>query len=72
MCKKYQVPIPVNGYWQKLRFNKPIQREKLPFIANHNDRIELQIRSEGSVINVYASPKAVLTRHILNDPNALN
>jgi len=64
MCKKYQVPIPVNGYWQKLRFNKPIQREKLPFIANDTERIELQLRPEGSVINRDASPEAVLTRHI--------
>jgi hypothetical protein len=29
MCTKYNVPIPKNGYWIKLKFNKPVKPEKL-------------------------------------------
>jgi len=25
MSKKHGIPIPANGYWQKIRFNKPVK-----------------------------------------------
>lgn len=29
-CKKLNIPLPEVGYWQKLQYNKPVIREKLP------------------------------------------
>lgn len=70
MCKKHQVPIPANGYWQKLRFNKPVKREKLPTLDSEDEKIELHLRPEGSDINLDASPETVLARQMQSDPNA--
>jgi hypothetical protein len=29
-CKKLNIPLPEVGYWQKLQYNKPVIRKKLP------------------------------------------
>ncbi|MCW3805724.1 hypothetical protein [Plebeiibacterium marinum] len=29
-CKKLNIPLPEVGYWQKLQYNKPVTRKKLP------------------------------------------
>ncbi|MBY8961792.1 hypothetical protein KJK34_03400 [Flavobacterium sp. D11R37] len=51
MCKKYKVPIPFNGYWQKLKFNKPVRPEKLPAFAMDRDAIELPLRGEDNPLS---------------------
>lgn len=70
LCKKHQVPIPANDYWQKIRFNKPVKRERMPALDNDDLKIELHLRPEGSVINLDASPETVLARQIESAPNA--
>jgi hypothetical protein len=27
ICKKYAIPIPPNGYWQKRKHNKPVLKQ---------------------------------------------
>lgn len=70
MCKKYEVPIPKNGYWIKLKFNKPVRPEKLPPFKMEKDGIEIFPRCEGSIINLDASPETLLVREIKADPDA--
>lgn len=70
MCRKYNVPIPKNGYWMKMKFNKPVKPEKLPPFKMEKDEIEIFLRDEGSTINLDASPERLLVREINVDPNA--
>lgn len=70
MCKKYKVPIPPNGYWQKLKFNKPVKPEKLPAFAMGNDAIELPLRGPENPFNLDASPETLLVRQLKADPDA--
>jgi hypothetical protein len=30
ICKKHNIPLPKNGHWSKLKFNKKVIKEKLP------------------------------------------
>ncbi|AWH86340.1 hypothetical protein HYN59_15035 [Flavobacterium album] len=41
MCRKYNVSIPKNGYWMKMKFNKPVKPEKLPPFKMKKDEIEI-------------------------------
>ncbi len=70
MCKKYNVPIPKNGYWIKLKFNKPVKPEKLPPFQMEKDEIDIFIRDEGSTVNLDESPETLLVREIKADPKA--
>ena len=68
--KKYEVPLPPNGYWLKLKHNKPFKKEILNLDFNGDNEIEFTIREEGSIINIDQSPLTILTKQILSDKNA--
>ena len=70
ICKKYEVPLPPNGYWLKLKHNKPFKKEILNLDFEGNNEIEFTIREEGSIINIDQSPLTILTKQILSDKNA--
>lgn len=70
MCKKYKVPIPFNGYWQKLKYNKPVKPEKLPAFIMEKDAIELPLRGADNPFNADVSPETLLVRQIKGDPKA--
>jgi len=50
ICKNNNIPTPQNGYWSKLKFNKPVVIEKLPAISEEHP-IKLIIRQEDSTIS---------------------
>ena len=70
ICKKYEIPLPPNGYWLKLKHNKPFKKEILNLDFNGDNEIEFTIREEGSIINIDQSPLTILTKQILSDKNA--
>jgi len=70
LCVKYHIPIPKNGYWQKIKYNKPVKPEKLPSYELEPDKIELVLREEGKDANYDQSPLIQLTKQIQNDPKA--
>lgn len=70
ICKKYEIPLPPNGYWLKLKHNKPFKKEILNLDFNGDNEIEFTIREEGSIINMDQSPLTILTKQILSDKNA--
>lgn len=39
ICKKLDIPLPKNGHWQKIQFNKKVIIEKLPV----NDKVETSV-----------------------------
>lgn len=49
MCKKFEIPLPVNGYWQKIKFGK--QPKKIEFKSEYNgkDEVILELVTERTV-----------------------
>ncbi|MGV8946721.1 MAG: hypothetical protein ACOH1N_09855 [Lutibacter sp.] len=70
LCKKYEIPIPENGYWSKVKFNKPIKRVKLNNVSGDEGKIILTIREEGNPINLDQTPLTILTKQIESDSKA--
>lgn len=70
ICKKHEIPLPPNGYWLKLKYNKPFTKEILSLDFKGIDGIDLIIREENSIINTDQSPLTILTKQIQSDPNA--
>lgn len=69
LCKKNNIPIPQNGYWSKLKFNKSVIIENLPVISAENS-IELIIRKEDSKISYDQTPYTILIKQIESDTKA--
>jgi len=69
ICKKYAVPIPPNGYWQKLKHNKPVLKQKYRPDNNEETLIQLSLRSEENGGNDKA-PLITLTNAIKADEKA--
>lgn len=69
LCNKHEIPIPKNGYWSKIKFNKPVIRIKLT-TANNDNKIVLTLREEGSPVNLDQSPLTILTKQIQCDKKA--
>ena len=70
LCKQFDIPIPQSGYWSKIKFNKPIIKEKFNTNYVGEDKIILTIREEGSEVSLDQSPLIILTKQILSDKNA--
>ena len=70
LCKRYDIPIPKNGYWSKLKFNKPVKKENLNPIFGGVDKIVITIREEGNAVNIDQKPLTIRTKEIENDPKA--
>lgn len=70
ICKKFEIPMPQNGFWLKLKHNKKVKIEKLNPIFGGIDKIVLTIREEGNTVNFDQTPLTIRTKEIENDPNA--
>lgn len=70
LCNRYDIPIPKNGYWSKLKFNKQVKKDKFNSIFDGVDKIILTIRETGSTINLDQTPLTIRTKEIENDPKA--
>ena len=69
LCINNNIPIPQNGYWMKLKYNKPVVIENLPSIAQEQS-IKLVIRDKYSKISYDQSPYTILCKQIGNDSKA--
>ena len=70
ICKKFEIPMPQNGFWLKLKYNKKVKTEKLNPIFGGIDKIVMTIREDGNTINVDQTPLTIRTKEIENDSNA--
>lgn len=69
LCKKHEIPIPINGYWSKLKFNKPVKKIQFNNTYTGADKIVLTIREKGSAVNLDQTPLTILTKQIESKPN---
>ncbi len=70
ICKEHEIPLPSNGYWSKLKHNKPFIKESLNLDFTGSNEIEFTVRTNGSNVNIDQSPLTILTKQILSDKNA--
>ncbi len=49
VCAKMQIPCPKAGHWQKLQYNKPYEKIKLPSNYTGENQITLRFRKEGDL-----------------------
>lgn len=70
LCKKNNIPLPKNGYWQKLKYNKVVKIEKLTNTSIEKNSIKLVLRSEGSTISYDQPLLTIRTKEIQNDNKA--
>lgn len=70
ICKEFEIPMPPNGFWLKLKYNKKVKIEKLNPVFGGIDKIVMTLREEGNTINVDQTPLTIRTKEIENDPNA--
>jgi hypothetical protein len=70
ICKEYDVPMPKGSYWSKLKFNKNFKKDKLNPVFRGVDKIVLEIREEGNLINLDNTPLTIRTKEIEIDPKA--
>jgi len=70
ICKNFDIPIPENGYWMKLKYNKEAKVVKLENTFKGEDKIVLTIREKGNPINLDQSPLSILTKQIESDTKA--
>lgn len=50
VCKKLNIPLPKNGHWQKIQFNKKVIKEKLPSNDTVDASITLKFRDDTETI----------------------
>lgn len=67
-CKEFDIPIPYNGYWQKLKYNKPVRKIALLPIADETQKIVFkpissnqQSAGQSTIDEIVNDPKAPLT-----------
>ena len=70
LCKQFEIPMPDNGYWMKLKFNKEIEKPKFNTLFDGEDKIILTIREDGNLVNIDQSPLTIRTKEILSDPKS--
>ncbi|MBC5836004.1 hypothetical protein G6N05_14165 [Flavobacterium sp. F372] len=70
LCKQFEIPMPDNGYWMKLKFNKAVKKPNFNSNFSGEDKITLTKREEGNLVNVDQTPQTIRTKEILSDPKA--
>ncbi|WDO12388.1 hypothetical protein MH928_13775 [Flavobacterium sp. WW92] len=69
ICKDFNIPVPQNGYWQKLKYNKPISKIALPPGKDEDKKIFLSSKGQENSETARFASKSSLDL-ILNDPKA--
>lgn len=67
VCKKLDIPLPKNGHWQKIQFNKKIIKAKLPSNNTVDDSVTLKFREDSeTIINGEGNELNQLTKELKN------
>jgi hypothetical protein len=67
VCKKLDIPLPKNGYWQKIQYNKKVSKEKLPVNNSVETSITLKFRDNSeTIINGEGNELNHLTKELQN------
>ncbi len=71
ICVKMEIPLPKSGHWEKVRFNKPVEKIELSNTYTGPNEVILSTRTEGSnIANEIKSPLIKLEEEIINQEAA--
>ncbi len=70
LCRKYSIPIPQNGYWQKIKAHKPVILVRLPASYKGEDTMELPLRNQENSVPSTLSLQINRAKEITSDPKA--
>jgi hypothetical protein len=71
VCKKLDIPLPKNGHWQKIQFNKKVIIEKLPVNDKVETSVTLKFREDSeTIIDGEGNELNHLTKEIKNTLNS--
>lgn len=70
ICRQFEIPMPDNGHWMKLKYNKKVHVEKFNPVFGGVDKIILTVRGEGSLISMDQTPLTIRTKEIEEDPKS--
>jgi hypothetical protein len=79
VCKKLDIPLPKNGHWQKIQFNKKVTKEKLPvnntvdasITLKFRDNSETVINGEGNELNQLTKELKTILKNTIIFPEKL-
>ncbi|MPT35649.1 MAG: hypothetical protein E2604_11330 [Flavobacterium sp.] len=66
ICREFDIPVPQNGYWQMLKYNKPVSKIPLAPITDENKKITLHANAQENGEKI--SPSQTGIENILNAP----
>ncbi|HYD90414.1 MAG TPA: hypothetical protein VEA37_02880, partial [Flavobacterium sp.] len=49
MCKKFEIPLPISGYWQKIKFGKQPRKAQFKEEYSGKDQIVLELITESTI-----------------------
>jgi hypothetical protein len=68
MCKTMNIPLPPNGYWQKIKYRKPVKKPKLPKENSGRPEVVLKPRTPNcSDTSSKMSAQSALVNEIKDD-----
>ncbi|WP_433765532.1 hypothetical protein [Flavobacterium ginsenosidimutans] len=70
ICKEFEIPMPHNGYWMKMKFNKNIEKPNFDPVFQREDKIILVVRQDENPVNIDQTPLTIRTKEIENDPQS--
>lgn len=68
MCKTMNIPLPPNGYWQKIKYGKPVRKIQLP--SDHAGKEEVILNPRTENCHEFTSPLStqnILAKEIMSD-----
>lgn len=69
LCREFNIPVPQNGYWQKLRYNKPLSKIPLAPVTDEDKKITLRANAYDNEERISPSAQSGIENN-LNDPKA--
>lgn len=72
MCKSMNIPLPPNGYWQKIRYGKRVTKVKLPI--EHTGRVEVVLNPRNENCNdasIAITLQSTLSKEITSDKKSI-
>lgn len=70
ICKEFEIPMPDNGYWMKMKFKKNIEMSNFNSVFQGEDKIILVVRQDENLVNIDQTPLTIRTKEILSDPKS--
>ncbi len=70
ICKKYNIPIPPIGHWQKIQFNKKTTRIPLPKKENEEE-IKINVQDSKLIANTGNPIKNAVAEKIKNNSSLI-